>query len=79
MQKAVKVPAWLAYAWGGWLRWVLSQGWWLLLGPWLGTGLRSALGGAAGALPTGPPTRPRRPKALRAHRGPAPFPYPSAA
>lgn len=79
MQKAAKEPAWLANARGGWLRWALTLGWWLLLGPWLGAGLRSALGGAAGARPAGPPTRPRRAKLLRARRGPAPFPYSSAA
>ena len=79
MRKAAKVPAWLAYARGGWLRWVLTQSWWLLLGPWLGAALRSALGGGASLEPAGPPIRPRRAKLIRAHRGPAPFPYPSAA
>ena len=60
-----------------WLHWALTWLWcWLLIWP-LRRGLRSALGGGR-REESGPPTRPRRPKASRARCGRSPLPYPSA-
>ena len=63
---------------GAGLVWLLALGWWLALGWPLRRSLRAALGGAAGAFPAGPPTKPRRPKARLRPSLPG-LSYPSAA
>lgn len=63
---------------GAGLVWLLALGWWLVLGWPLRRSLRAALGSAAGAFPTGPPTKPRRPKARLRSSFPG-LSYPSAA
>ena len=58
---------------------LLALAWWLVLSWPLRRSLRAALGGAAAGWPTsGPPTRPRRPKA-RPRRDYPHLSYPSAA
>jgi hypothetical protein len=60
------------------LRWLLAQGWWLVLSWPLRRSLRTALGSAASAAVAGPPTKPRRPKARLRPSFPG-LSYPSAA